>query len=138
MSASQDELKLIDADPGRVAFYASQNVTVTVWCGATDISLVERLRVVSKRVREQYPQGGSAIHIVRAGVPLPGSDVREQLVKLSNEDALWLAAVGVVIGGSGFWASTMRSVITALRVVASREYEMRIHGSLEEVIGWLP
>jgi hypothetical protein len=138
MSASQDELKIIEAVPGRVAFYAWHNVTITVWTGPSDIAFVERLSAVTKRVQDEYPQGGSGIHIVRPSVSLPDSATREGLVKVSNEYAQWLAAVGVVIGGSGFWASTMRSVITALRVMASREYEMRIHGTTDELLGWLP
>jgi hypothetical protein len=42
------------------------------------------------------------------------------------------------VGGGGFWASTQRSVITAMRLASRRAFEMRIHAEAEEIVAWLP
>jgi hypothetical protein len=49
-----------------------------------------------------------------------------------------LACVAVVVGGTGFWASAMRNAVIGLRVFASRKFELRLHGTVDEVVTWLP
>jgi hypothetical protein len=46
--------------------------------------------------------------------------------------------MGIVLDGAGFWASTLRSVITAMRLASKSAFEMRIHAEVEEVVAWLP
>lgn len=132
------ELTELGGEPGALVVSGWRNLSFVVWIGPASAGNVAVLDQISMRVRDQHPQGTSAVHIVRGGIPLPSAEAREALVRMTNEYASSLAAVGVVIGGSGFWASTMRSVVTALRVLGSRAFEMRIHGTVEEIVEWLP
>jgi hypothetical protein len=132
------ELSVLGVEPGAFTVYGWQNMTFVVWSGPATTASVAHLDRLTVQTRERYPQGSSAVHIVRGQTPLPSTEARQGLVRLTNEYGDWLAAVAVVIGGSGFWASTMRSVVTAMRMLGSREFEMRIHGSVDEVVEWLP
>lgn len=56
---------------------------------------------------------------------------------MMTERSSELACVAVVVGGTGFWASAMRNAVIGLRVFASRGFELRLHGSADEVVAWL-
>ena len=43
-------------------------------------------------------------------------------------------AVAVVIGGSGFLASAVRSFLTGLRLVSPRTFDFRLHGKTSEIL----
>jgi hypothetical protein len=131
-------LETLGAEPGSLLVRGWQNVSIAVWSGPASAANVSLLDQISGRFKERHPEGMSAVHIVHGQTPLPSSEAREGLVRVSNAYADCLGGVAVVIGGTGFWASTMRSVVTAMRVLSSRAFEMRIHGTVEEVIEWLP
>jgi hypothetical protein len=133
------ELSLLGSEPGCLAVYGWQNLSFVVWLGPANIESVARLDQISLALRERYPQGVSGVHIVVSGqTQLPTAEARAALVRMTNDYGTWLCAIAVVIRGGGFWASAMRSVVTAMRVLGSRAFEMRIHGSIEEVVEWLP
>lgn len=93
---------------------------------------------VGDQIRAQYPMGISSVHLIAEGAGLPAADAREGLVKLMNRHTDRLACVGIVVGGTGFWASAIRSFITGMRAVSSRAYELKLVGSIEELVVWLP
>jgi hypothetical protein len=134
----QVELSVLGVEPGAFTVYAWLNMTFVVWSGPASAASVAHLDRLTVQSREKYPRGGSAVHIVRGQVALPSTEARQGFVRLTNDYGDWLAGVAVVIGGSGFWASTMRSVVTAMRMLGSRAFEMRIHGTVDEVVEWLP
>jgi hypothetical protein len=137
-TAAPDELILLDAKPGRLSIWGWKNITVTVWWTQPDASDVARLSRVSELRREQYPAGISNIHLIKGNIALPDAETRHALVQLMRELGPYLAASAVVVGGDGFWASTMRSVVTGMRVLTPRTYEMRLHSSIADVVDWLP
>ncbi|MET0592911.1 MAG: hypothetical protein ABW133_09445, partial [Polyangiaceae bacterium] len=47
-------------------------------------------------------------------------------------------AVSIVIHGSGFVASAVRSFLTGLRLVAPRSFDFRLHSRTFEVLKWFP
>jgi hypothetical protein len=138
MTTADDELVVLDTEPGAFGFFAWKNVTIIVWMGPGSTAYVARLALASEGVRERFPKGGSSVHIVLPSAKLPDNPTRDSLVRLQDEYGDWLAGLGIVIGGSGFWASTMRSVITAMRLATKRAFELRIQGSVEEIAAWLP
>jgi hypothetical protein len=55
-----------------------------------------------------------------------------------NEKVERRGCVGIVVGGTGFWASAIRGLITGLRSASSREYPLKLAGSIDELVSWLP
>ena len=132
------ELTLLDSEPGAFAFYAWENTTLIVWAAQATGAALERLAVISATMVESCPEGVSNIHIVAHGAPLPTPEARAGFVRLMEQYEAQLACVAVVLEGSGFWAATLRSVITGMRMVSPRTFPMRFHESIEEVPIWLP
>lgn len=134
----QRTVEILDREPGVFAFSAWQNITMFVWQGRAGLQAVRRLAEVTDPIYAAYPEGVSNIHILTAGIPLPGNEVRDELGKLMRSRAHQRACIGFVLEGGGFWASALRSLITGMRVLAPRSFELRIGGSVEEVANWLP
>ncbi len=40
--------------------------------------------------------------------------------------------------GGGFWNSALRSAITGVLMLTPRSFPVRIHNTIDEVVGWLP
>jgi hypothetical protein len=130
--------RLIEVEPGTCYAGAWANVAVTLWVSRGTLPAAERVARVSEELRAQFPNGVSSIHLIREGAALPTSEGRERLIKLMNVGAEQLACVGIVVGGSGFWASAIRSLVTGMRAVSSRAYQLKLAGSIGEIVDWLP
>jgi hypothetical protein len=129
---------LLDSEPGVVSLYAAENITLIVWHDQPTERAVDLLARVTERRRKQYPNGISTIHLVKGNLALPDQPTREAFVRLMKSSNSALACVAVVVGGSGFWASAARSLITGMRVLARGSFDMRLHGDIAEVVKWLP
>jgi hypothetical protein len=130
--------RVIEIDPGVCYSGAWANVTLTHWVSRGTVSAVECVARVGSALREQYPMGTSAVHLIREGAGLPTPEVREGLMKLMNDKVERRGCVGIVVGGTGFWASAVRGLITGLRSASSREYPLKLAGSIDEIVSWLP
>jgi hypothetical protein len=85
-----------------------------------------------------HRNGFSNIHLVAGGLSVPTSEARSGFIELMKDFAEQLACIGVVVGGSGFGASALRSFITGMRVVSPWSFDFRIYGTIEEIGKWLP
>jgi hypothetical protein len=111
------ELTVEDSEPGRFHMASWRNV------------LMAAANLGTRR---------SNIHVIGEGVGLPTPAARDGFVELMKEHADRLACVAIVVGGTGFLASAMRSLMTGMRLLAPRSFNYRLHGSIEEVAKWLP
>jgi hypothetical protein len=80
----------------------------------------------------------SDVHLVTRAVGLPNAATRAALIEASRIGTPHLAAVGVWLAGTGFWASAVRSFVTGLNVVLREPYELRMFAELEDLAAWLP
>lgn len=130
--------RVIEVEPGTCSAGAWANLTITRWQNRATGPAVERVARVSREIRAAYPNGISSVHLLCEGTGLPTPEGREGLMRLMNSQVEQLACVAIVIGGSGFWASAIRSMITGLRSMSSRAYELKLMGSIDEVAAWVP
>jgi hypothetical protein len=133
-----ESLEFLDGEPGVCRIAGLRNIMIIVWSDRANGPAVAKLDVGTKRMVAAYPSGFSAIHLIanKAGVPSP--EARSSMMKIMSEQAKSIACVGVVVGGTGFWASTMRSFITGMRFMTPRNFDLRLHGTTAEVVDWLP
>ena len=132
-------LTLLDSEPGAFAIFAYSNFTIVVWPAAATVGAVTRLSRATDRVVAAYPHGYSNVHLIPnrgSGIPVP--EARAGLVRMAERLGSRLACVGVVLLGSGFWASALQSVITGMRLVSARTYAMHVDRSLEGLARWMP
>lgn len=138
LTRDQDKLVLAAVERGICAIGTCRNIVVIVWWGSATGPAVERLAQITARMRDTHPEKVSHIHLVRDRAGFPNSDARNAFVKIMREHADGIANCAAVVGGTGFWASTMRSAITSMRLLSPRSFEMRLHGTSAEMLEWLP
>jgi hypothetical protein len=136
--ARADEAIVLDAEPGAFLFGYWKNVFVGVWESQATMPAVERMVRAINILNDQTPTGRSTIHIVADGASLPNADVRAHFVEALKTNAAQLACVSVIVGGTGFWTSALRSFVTGLRWLAPRSFAFRMNGSIDEMAKWLP
>ena len=129
---------MLDTEPGAFIFGSWKNVFVGVWESQATMPAVERMVRATNVVNDLYPNGRSTIHIVANGADLPTAEVRTHFVNALKKNAGQLACVAVVVGGTGFWTSALRSFVTGLRWLAPRSFDFRMSTTIEEVAQWLP
>lgn len=124
----------------RIYYYSSwQNLTLAVWVGQATGPSVRSLGEISREMVRRHPEGHSSVVFILDKIPAPTPEAREVLDKVfhSRND---LACVSVVIEGSGFWASGMRSLMgNSHRASAgATSTVLRLNTAINEVIEWLP
>jgi hypothetical protein len=131
-----DETTVHEGTPG--AFFGSwKNVLVAVWQSQGTVLAVDRM-LAAIAAMPRIAEKRSDIYVIAAGASLPEARVRDHFIDVMKASSDALAAVAVVVGGTGFWASAIRSFVTGLHWVAPRSFDFRLHGSIEDVATWLP
>ena len=131
-------LKLLDSEAGHFSFFAWQNVTLVAWAQQATGSAVNRIDAASLPLLKDHPEGISTIHLVKNGAGMPTAEAREGFVQSMKANAKSLQCVSVVLLGGGFWASTVQSIVTGMRMLAPNTFLMRIDSSYDSAVHWLP
>ena len=133
------ELVPLSAVPGVYSSYAWNNVGLTLWFGPATLESLETFEATCRKVAADRPVRWSSVHIMVPGNSgLPSAEARAALARMTREMADTTAAIAVVIPGTGFWASAIRGLVTAVHMLGSRDFELKIFGNVEEVAQWLP
>ena len=120
------------------AFFGSwKNVFVSVWRSQGTVLAIDRM-LAAMAAMPRIAEKRSDIYIIPEGARLPEAPVRDHFIEVIQASSETLAAVAVVVGGGGFWASAIRSFVTGLHWVAPRSFDFRLHGSVDDVAAWLP
>jgi hypothetical protein len=128
---------LLVEEPGVVLARGWRNLAIVVWTGQATgpaAALIGQMldRPEARGMRQSY------IHVIHNKRPLPDAAARREFVQMMKNRARELACIGVVVLGSGFWASAMRNAVIGMRVFAPSSFDFRVFGSCEEVADWLP
>ena len=114
-----------------------KNIFVSIWLEQATILAVERM-VAAFAAMPRIAAKRSDIYIITDGARLPEASVRSYFIDTIQASEHELASVAVVVEGSGFWASAVRSFVTGLHWLAPRSFDFRLHGATAEVIDRLP
>jgi hypothetical protein len=123
--------------PGVFHYNGWKNVSIGVWVGQATVGAVESLFAFGKNMIQLYPDGHSSVVFILDKLPAPHPDARELLAQLFNARSS-LACTAVVLEGSGFWASGLRSMIANTHRSATGSVKLRVGTSIDEVLGWFP
>ena len=116
-----------------------RNVLVVSWSGKATPEAARSLGpLVEKLMPRVAAEQLSFIHMVPNNLPMPEADTRDALLELSRTYTQLTACVAVIIAGGGFWASAIRGFVTGIRVIAPREFDLRMHKSIAELLTWFP
>lgn len=123
--------------PGVFHYNNWKNVSIGVWVGQATVAAVEALFRFGKDMVQLYPDGHSSVVFILDKLPAPPADARELLGTLFSARST-LACTAVILEGSGFWASGLRSMIANTHRTASGSVKLRVDTSIEEVLAWFP
>jgi hypothetical protein len=139
MTFSEVEVEMAGEVPGVHRVTRWHNVVIVAWLGRPTAAATRELGTISGRILgEHADQKLSYVHMVPMAVHLPDSETRTALLDITRAYGQHTACVGVIVRGSGFWASALRSVVTSVQVVAPRTVEIRIHAEIAELLSWFP
>ena len=131
-------LDLLDAEPGRFAFYSWRNIMLACWSTRATGAAVERITRARESMNEQHPEGVSVVYLIASNAGLPTPEARAGVKKLMTRYRDQRACLAIVVQGAGFWAGAMRAAITGVRMLVPEQFPMRVFGDAGEVVEWLP
>jgi hypothetical protein len=135
-TAVAPELTVLDSEPGLFWYGAWQNMSFVVWEQSATLEAVERIdRAVPARLKI-HPRL-STVHIATLNAGMPSSAARSAFGEAAKRWAQVTGCVAVVVEYQGFAASALRSMVTAIQLLAGSPFPMRVHGSFEEAVPWL-
>jgi hypothetical protein len=128
------ELRL---EPGVYHYSGWQGISIGVWVGQATLPAVRGLLEFGQDLRRRYPSGHSSIIFILDKVAAPTPDARELLARLFSAQST-LSCSAVILEGSGFWASGIRSMIGNTHRTASSNVLLRVSTTIDEVMTWFP
>ncbi len=131
-------LRLLDSEAGCFSLFVWHNVLIAAWASQATGSAVQRIDVATSPLMKEHPEGVSVIHLVKDRTGMPTAEARAGFLESMKVNARSLQCVSVVLLGGGFWASTLQSIVTGMRMLAPNSFTMRIDNGFDTVIHWLP
>jgi hypothetical protein len=136
-SLGATELLRLAVEPGAYAFYRWENVAINIWASQPTATAVQVLTELTERSLRECPSGIGSIHWLDQGVALPTADARAALGELATRYPKHVMCVGVLLAGSGFWASATRSALTGIMLLAPRSFALRFFGDIGELAAFV-
>jgi len=143
MDASENTIqnppfKVLDSAPDHFFFGSWRDVNICIWLQQATGPTVARFDKIAESMIAEHPAGISSVQLIANGAAVPTAEARRGLLRMMKQYANDLACVAIHLGGSGFWASTMSSFLTGMRLVSPLSFGFRIYKDLADIADWLP
>ena len=129
---------LLADSPGQFRCSLFRNVSLLIWTGQGTLASVQHIQRLTASLVQRFPKGHSNVSFIPDGAPMPTEEARAALAASFDQRLSHIACMTQVLEGEGFWASTMRSAITSMKLGTSQDMAMRVCTSIDEVAAWLP
>jgi len=106
-------------------------------CGEFDVKDLRAAHEVHLALIERCPQGTGVMAIGEMNTAIPGTEVRDLSSRFMRDLSPHVRACATVIRGGGFWASAVRSFLSAVYFVAKQPCPTRAVATIEEGALWL-
>ena len=113
-----------------------RNMTFCAWNAPPQAEHVQAFVTLAEQLSQTYPLN-SNVSLVMRDADLPGAEARKALEHLTSEYAKVIHSVALVIDGSGFRASIIRSFLTGLHLLRGNGYRCKTFGKPAEANPWL-
>jgi hypothetical protein len=90
-----------------------------------------------QRVTQAHPDGVGFLLILVDGAKTPAPEGRKRVTDTFAALGSKLRGVAIVMGGTGFWASAVRSTVAVLLISLARGYQAKIFATPSEAAEWL-
>jgi hypothetical protein len=126
------------ADPGRFRYSSWLNITIGVWSDQATEEAARRILELSKLMVKEHSFGHSSVVFVLDGAPAPTPAANQLFSRLYDDKVSDLKCMAIIVEGEGFWASSIRSAITGLRMSVPGAMQLRVSNHIDQVVEWLP
>jgi hypothetical protein len=135
MLAAQS-LEIVHHGPD-VTIGAHASLLVLLYRSEVSLSALVAAESAQARVLERHPKGTLLLTLIDSTVPLPAEGTRTMVATTFRRMAERNAAAATVIFGDGFWASAMRSTLTALTLLVRPPCPQRTFADIGQAVIWL-
>jgi hypothetical protein len=90
-----------------------------------------------QRASQTNPDGVGFLLILVDGAKTPDGDGRKRVMNAFAALGPRLRGVAIVMSGTGFWSSAVRSTVAVLLISIARGYEAKIFATTNEAADWL-
>jgi len=118
-------------------FAAYGNCVINTWSNAVRSEHLAVFDLTVGKVAECYPDGLVFFVVIEQGAPLLDAEQRKEIEAVYARWAPQMRAVAQVVEGGNLWSVTIRSLMTAIRLVQRRPYPTRVFTEVEEGAEWL-
>jgi hypothetical protein len=133
--ASSDAPAVLDFERAAFLIGAYKNVLISIWQRQATLPELKRMAKGVQDLARSHPEGFSEMHVVAEGIGIPDRkavNVYVDLIAQVNPPV----CISVVLAGTGFVVSTLRSVVTGLSF-AFRRGSLGLHADVREGAAWL-
>lgn len=120
---------------GHMSLSVYQNVSITVWVAHATVPVVQCLQEATKVMISRFPNGHSSVSFVLDGVGAPTPEAQVMLQRALGARSQILVS-GIVLEGSGFWASALRGMLNNSYREAQAKIALKIVTSVDSLVGW--
>lgn len=120
---------------GHASYARYENISIGVWVGQATLPVVQMVQEVTKFMIARFPRGHSSVSFVLDGLPAPTPEA-QALIGKQFEARSQLSVTGIVLEGSGFWASGLRGMINNSHREANGPTSLKIVTSIDQLVGW--
>jgi len=103
--------------------------------GQAPAPAVRRVLGMSSELAQRHPEGRSSVIFVLDQVLAPTPEAQELLKSIYGADGF--ACFGILLEGTGFWASGIR-MATNVQRTSSTGIVQRVSTTVEDLVTWLP
>jgi hypothetical protein len=126
---------VLDFEPAAFLIGVYKNLLISIWHRQATQPELERMAKGVQDLARSHPEGFSEMHVVAEGIGIPDRKAVNAYVDLIAQ-VNPPACISVVLGGTGFVVSTLRSVVTGLSF-AFRRGTLGLHADVREGARWL-
>jgi hypothetical protein len=113
------------------------NVCFLIWRDKPTLDAVEEVGRHYRALATAHPKGFVVLVIIEATTPLPDEPVRRAITRHVDEIGQKMRAIASVHEATGFFGAAVRSILTAMKMVAREKVPTQMAGSLEDAAVWL-
>ena len=118
-------------------FAAYGNCVINTWSSAVRSQHLAAFDETAGKVAQRHPDGIVFFVIVEQGSPLLDAEQRKEIEAVYARWAPSMRAAAQVVEGGNLWSVTMRSLMTAIRLVQRRPYPTRVFTEVNEGAAWV-
>ena len=111
-------------------------VHIVVYERDPDIVSIDKAATYQRRLHGEVQRPVSLLTVVKAGLNMPKSEVRQHSAELMRANASWTNCAAIVAPQVGLWTSAAMSVVAGLNVLSRASIPLRLFTDAGKAAAW--